>query len=343
VNQVVLRLGRPARRRILRLARRTRNADLRVRCHVILRVSQGVTRHAAARQLGCAPSTAWFMVERFQTRGEAALLDGRCDNGSPKVDDDVREGIRAILEKRPGDFGFGRSTWSLDLLARLIAERLRVQLSVGHLWRVLKSMRVRWGQARPVVACPWPARRRELRVAELRRLTADPGPRAVVLYADEVDLDLNPRIGPDWMLPGQQRLVVTPGKNVKRYMAGAYDRQRQTLVYVAGDRKASWLFLRLLHLLQRSYRWARRIHLILDNYVIHKSRLVLAALRTLPRIQLHFLPPYCPNENKIERIWLDVHANVTRNHCCPSMEKLLSAVDRYLACRFQVHRELSWA
>jgi transposase len=343
VNQVVLRLGRPVRRRILRLGHRTRNADLRVRCRVILRVSEGLTRHAAARQVGCAPSTAWLIVDRFQAHGEASLHDARCDNGCPKVDEDVRGGIGAILERRPADFGFARTTWTLELLAQVIAEELRVSLSVGHIWRVLKAMRVRWGRPRPVVACPWPARRRQRRVAQLRRLAADPGPRAVVLYADEVDLHLNPRIGPDWMLPRQQRLVVTPGQNVKRYLAGAYDPLRQRLVYVAGTHKASWLFLRLLHALQRAYPQARAIHLILDNYIIHKSRLVLAALRTMPRIRLHFLPPYCPNENRIERLWLDLHANVTRNHRCHSIVELLREVDHYLACRFQVHRELSLA
>jgi transposase len=341
VNPIVLRLGRPARRRILRLDRQTRNADLRVRCRIILKVSQGQTRHAAAREVGCAPSTAWVIVDRFRQHGEASLQDGRCDNGLPKVDEDVRAGIGAILEQRPSAFGFSRSTWTVELITRVIAQVLGVILSVGHVWRVLKAMQVRWGRPRPVVACPWPTARRRRRLARLRRLAEDPGRRAVAVYADEVDLHLNPRIGPDWMLPCQQRLVITPGKNVKRYVAGAYDPLRQKLVYVDGVRKTSWLFVALLQSLQRAYRWARTIHVILDNYVIHKSRLVQAVLRTMRRIRLHFLPPYCPNENKIERIWLDLHASVTRNHRCPKIEALMEEVHRYLGCRFHVHRGLS--
>ena len=89
---------------------------------------------------------------------------------------------------------------------------------------------------------------------------------------DEVDIHLNPKIGRDWMLPGTQRIVVTPGKNVKNYVAGAYDPLQGRLVYTSGDRKASWLFLNLLRALLDAYRWARRVHLILDNYTIHKSR-----------------------------------------------------------------------
>ena len=48
------------------------------------------------------------------------------------------------------------------------------------------------------------------------------------------------------------------------------------------------------------------------------------------RIVLHFLPPYCPDANRIERVWQDFHANVTRNHRCKTMNRLLDNARRYL-------------
>ena len=51
------------------------------------------------------------------------------------------------------------------------------------------------------------------------------------------------------------------------------------------------------------------------------------------RLRLHFLPPYCPDHNRIERIWKDLHDNVTRNHRCVSMEDLMVEVRCYLATR----------
>jgi hypothetical protein len=47
------------------------------------------------------------------------------------------------------------------------------------------------------------------------------------------------------------------------------------------------------------------------RYSIHKSHEVECALNRLPRIRLHFLPPYCPDENRIERVWLDRLASAT--------------------------------
>ena len=80
---------------------------------------------------------------------------------------------------------------------------------------------------------------------------------------------------------------------------------------------------------------AKTIHVILDNYSIHSTAQVAASLATPAgtRIQLHFLPPYCPDHNKIERTWKDLHDNVTRNHRCPDLRSLLREVRAYLRRR----------
>jgi len=48
---------------------------------------------------------------------------------------------------------------------------------------------------------------------------------------------------------------------------------------------------------------------------------------------LHFLPPYCPDDNQIERAWLDLDANITRNHRCQEMEQSMRGVVAYLVQR----------
>jgi transposase len=90
------------------------------------------------------------------------------------------------------------------------------------------------------------------------------------------------------------------------------------LQWVEGERKTSTLF----------------IHVILDNYCIHACQIVQIALIGFGRgIQLHFLPPYCPNDKKTERVWQDLPANVTRNDTCSTMQDLLQEVRYYLRKR----------
>jgi transposase len=336
-----LSLHRTARRRLEKLDRKRPDADIRVRIRVILKVASGLSCNAAARDVGCVPSTAVRTVARFRREGEASLLDHRSENGARKVDDDVLIRVRAILTGRPEDHGFERPTWTLEILRAVIAHGVGVLLSITHVWRLVKRVGARWGRPRPIVACPWKARRRQRRIAALQQLAASASDENVVVYADEVDLHLNPKIGPDWMLPGTQRLVLTPGNNEKRYLAGAFEPRQGRLVYVEGDRKVSGLFLNLLRALLAAYRWAKTIHVILDNFIIHKSRMTQAWLAEFgARIRLHFLPPYCPNENRIERIWLDLHANVTRNHRQKTIDALLNRVHGYLAERFDTERRV---
>ena len=70
-----IRLERPVRRRLVRLDRKTRDADMGIRCRVLLKVAAGRSLNAAARELGCAPATTCRIVARFEVGG-GSLGDG---------------------------------------------------------------------------------------------------------------------------------------------------------------------------------------------------------------------------------------------------------------------------
>ena len=121
----------------------------------------------------------------------------------------------------------------------------------------------------------------------------------MAVYLDEVDIHLNPKIGLDWMNRGTQKQVVTPGQNVKRYLCGAMDAETGLLTWVKAERKNSLLFVAMLGKLTKVYP-DRVIHVVLDNYVIHDSKVSRSAVAAWGgRIVLYFLPRYCPQENKI--------------------------------------------
>ncbi len=157
------------------------------------------------------------------------------------------------------------------------------------------------------------------------------GPSAPTPRPQLSKMSLNPKIGRDWMPKGHRRLVVTPGQNKKRFLAGALNATTGKVTWVDAHSKASDLFCKLLWKLAAEHREARRIHLIVDNYIIHSRRKTQRFLAQFGgRVVLHSLPPYCPNDNRIERVWLDLHANVTRNHRCKSIEELMAHVFAFL-------------
>jgi transposase len=333
-KRIVVRLPRSVKRRLQRAMRKTHDAGLRTRIQIVLLYERSWGAHRIAATLGCVPATAVRVVRRFQSLGEEGLLDGRRENGQMKVDADLRQALAELVPVSPEDHGWSRTNWTRELLARTLHRQTGVGVSVTTVARMLQNLKARWGMARPIVVCPWSKARKARRLQTIWKIVDRLPAREVAYFEDEVDIHLNPRIGRDWMLPGQQKLILTPGQNRKRYLAGARALKGNELLFVSSDRKNGDLFLALLEKLRKHHPRARRIHLVLDNYGIHSSRRVQQYLWKEGRIfRLHFLPPYCPEHNDIERLWRKLHANVTRNHRCKTIEELLREAVRYL------HRE----
>lgn len=151
-----------------------------------------------------------------------------------------------------------------------------------------------------------------------------------VFYEDEVDIHRNPQIGADWGYKGKQRLVVTPSKNKKHYLAGVLHSKTGQITYVGSTSKSSELFISLMQKLKRQYRRAKTITLVVDNCIIHKSKKTEALLHKNPKFVLLFQPVYSTWFNKIEKLWHALHETITRNHCCKTMDDLLEQVANFM-------------
>jgi transposase len=335
VQQTWQQLSRRERRILRSYAKGSPDAGLRVRCKMILALVRGSTPTVILRSRMASSSQVYEVMHRFIDQALLGLADRREDNGESKVTEEYEAELFAVVPGSPRKHGYRRPTWTQELLILVLQKRTGIRISRTTMSRLLKRLQIRLGRPKPIVGCPWKKRRRMKRLRELRQLIETMPADEVVLYLDEVDIHLNPKIGPDWMLRGTQKTVLTPGKNQKRYLAGAFNAKTGRLTWVEADRKNSQLFiLQLWQLVGRDYPEAKRIHLILDNYRIHSSLQTKAALARLGgRVVLHFLPPYCPDHNRIERVWRDLHDNVTRNHQCRNMKELLTEAYHWLKKR----------
>jgi len=153
-----------------------------------------------------------------------------------------------------------------------------------------------------------------------------------IVFADELDIHLLPKVGCAWMPQGTQLAVMTPGQNQKHYLAGALDLASGTLHHCLGPRKTNVLFRDLLEDLEKHYPAERytRLYVVVDNYKIHKAKAVEQWLAIHPRVTLLFLPTYCPRANPIERAFGDGHDCCTRNHRCKRLPDLVADVEEHL-------------
>jgi transposase len=332
--KMVVRVEQRVKCQLRRLRRQTKSKGMFQRCQIVLLAGKGRARKAVAESVGCSVSWVDRVLRRFRQEGIAGLVDHREDNGQLKLDEHFLSDLYDLVDGSPQDWGYRRPTWTQELLCRVMQDKTGVKVHRATMSRALAMIGARLGRPKPVVGCPWRKRRRKRRLAELRHLVETLRADEVAVYLDEVDIHLNPKIGADWMNRGKQKVVMTPGQNVKHYVAGALDARTGEILWVDGDHKNSMLVIALLKDLVRRRPQARRIHVILDNFKIHDSQATRAAVTALGgRVVLHPLPPYCPDDNRIERTWKDLHDNVTRNHKCPTMEELMREVIDYIRRR----------
>jgi transposase len=331
VQSVWKRLTKKEQRWLKSQAMSSFDAGLRVRCKIVRNLVKGKSANIIHDVLGCSRSEVYRVAHRFIADGLTGLVDRREENGESKVDEAYVSVVLAAVEGSPREHGYERPTWTQELFVLVAARETGVQVSTSTMCRLLKRLKIRRGRPKPIVHCPWPKARKTRRLNEIQRLAERLPADEIMVYVDEVDIHLNPKIGDDWMLQGRQKQVLTPGKNEKRYLAGALNTATGRLDWVEGARKTSDLFIALVDHLARRYRKAKKIHLVLDNFRIHSSKAVQASkARWGTRVVLHFLPPYCPDHNRIERTWKDLHDNVTRNHTCQDMDELMACVTSYL-------------
>jgi transposase len=309
-------------------------AAVRIRYLIIFNLWNGRGARAIETILGVHNTTVYRVAERFRESGEASLWDGRENNGDDKLTEAYLGILNEVVRSNAQDHGWRRPTWTREMLVATMLRKTGVRIHLGTMSRALALIQARRGKPRPRVKCPWHPAAKTRRLNKIAGLVASLPRHEVAVYEDEVDVHLNPKIGLDWMGLGQQKDVMTPGQNEKRYLAGALDVRTRQVHWVEAEKKDAWLFMDLLKKLTLVYARTRVIHVILDNYRIHSSHVIGIALAHFARrVRLHFLPPYCPDYNRIERVWQDLHANVTRNHRCPGMIELMREVRHYLRKR----------
>jgi len=312
-----------------KVLRKTKSRIEALRARVLLLLHEGYAASEVAERADCVRATVYRTVYRFEELGEASLHDQRSCREPEKATPEVEEHLLGYLDDVPNDYGWDRANWTLELLSLQLHADTEVALSCSYVYQLLRRWGCRRGRPRPGLRIPVRGRRKTLE--KIEKIVARASSKEEVFYQDEADVHLNPKIGATYLKRGQQPVVLTPGKNVKRYVFGALNARTGRIVYGVAERKNAEAFSQFLDFLSSRYRRAKRIHLVLDNYIIHKAHRVVRQLEALgTRIVLHFLPPYSPNDNVIERLWKQLHDHVTRNHQHRTIDSLIEAVKRFL-------------
>jgi putative transposase len=313
--------------------RRTRYGYL-LAFHILLLCAAGRNPTDIAAFLFCSRSSVYRLVRAYRAGSLGVRID---PDGQLSIAVQstifmpwLTRSLGAILKKAPRAYGWCRTRWSCATLAATLQAKYGIKVSAETVRRWLHDLNWVWKRAKLVAKDDGPHRIE--RLARSRFHAENLQAQEVMVFADELDIHLLPKVGAAWMPQGTQEEVMTPGKNEKHYLAGALHLATGKVLYCLGPRKNNGLFRELLTLLDATYpaRQITRIYVVVDNYCIHKAKAVEQWLADHPHFELLWLPTYCPRANPIERVFGDVHDKCTRNHKRKRLRDLVQDVERHM-------------
>jgi transposase len=121
-------------------ARRTRDASQTRRLLALAAIYDGDTRSQAARIGGVTLQIVRDWVLRFNALGADGLLDRKAPGNRPKLNDEQRRALAALVESGPIPAIHGVVRWRLKDLAQWLWEEFGISLSETTLSRELKAL-----------------------------------------------------------------------------------------------------------------------------------------------------------------------------------------------------------
>jgi putative transposase len=332
-DTTLLDLPQPEQDQMLAALRRARYGYL-LAVHVLLLCAAGRTPTEIAAVLFCSRSSVYRIVRLYRTGDLGIMIAPNGQLAAPVrttvLLPVVQRSLGALLKAAPRAYGWCRTRWSCAALAAELTAKHGLKVSAGTVRRWLHELGWVWKRAKLVAKDDDP--QRVERLARIRFAAEQLHAHEVLVFADELDIHLLPKVGAAWMPKGTQEAIMTPGKNEKHYLAGALNLATGEILHCLGPRKTNALFRDLLTLLDRTYPAPRvtRLYVVVDNYCIHKAKAVEQWMASHPRFALLWLPTYCPRANPIERAFGDVHDKCTRNHKRKRLRDLVGDVERHL-------------
>lgn len=150
-------------------------------------------------------------------------------------------------------------------------------------------------------------------IRKYKRLKNCLGSDEVILFMDAVHPTQATKLSYGWIRVGKTKKVETSASRSRINLVGAINLNKlkkvQAFEYETINADT---IVHFLGYLREEHKSTGKIHLILDGAGYHRAETVKKEAKRL-NIKLHFLPPYSPNLNPIERLWKVMNEHVRNN------------------------------
>ena len=282
----------------------THEASEAIRKMAVRRVQEGERPGEVMKSYGLCRTVIYKWLRAARRGGEAALASrkgtGRPDKLTARQKQQVR---RWICGQDPRQYGFDFGLWTRKIVAALIAQRMKVQLSVTSVGRLLAELDItpqkplrRAYERDPVAIERWKREEYPALEERARRCGAD------IFFLDEAGLRSDAPLQRTWGARGHTPVVATSGQRQSVNAISAVNLLGAFWYNVYTGRLNAPQFILFLKDFLRYRR--RPVFLVVDRHPAHIAKVVAQFVQSLRgRLELHFLPGYAPDLNPDEFVW----------------------------------------
>ena len=293
-----------------------------VRARIVVAAASGLTNQAIAAKFDVCAHTAGVWRKRFASDG----MDGLYDEprpGAPRQigDDEIAATIRKTLETRPR----GATHWSLRTMAKAVGH---APSTIHRIWQAF-GLQPHRSETFKLSSDPLFVEK----VRDIVGLYLSPPERAVVLCVDEKSqvqaLDRTQPLLP--MRPGQaERHTHDYTRHGTTSLFAALDVKAGTVVGKCMPRHRTQEFRKFLDEVERNVPADLDVHVVMDNYGTHKTKLIRNWFAKRPRWHVHYTPTSASWINQVERFFALLTDRAIRRGVFRSVAELEATITAYI-------------
>src|SRR6476659_6080873 len=304
------------------------------RARLILALADGMTYEAIKSSLQTTAPTISRWKQRFEQSGMEGLEPQHKGSKPRTATPAVQARVYRKVQQKPQD---GSTQWSV----RKLAAETGISRSSVH--RILSQARLQPHRLERYMASDDPDF--EKKAADVIGLYLEPPQHAAVFCVDEkTAIQALDRLDP--VLP------LSPGRAERHGFE--YYRHGTLSLYAALDvktgkvegktakRHTSAEFIVFLWELVKKARWAKQIHIVLDNLSAHKTKAVEEFLEENPKVRFHFTPTYSSWLNQVELWFAKIQRDVIARGVFTSVADLARKLRKYIRAYATSAKPFRW-
>ena len=305
------------REKLIRRHRKERDKRVCDRIKAVLAYDDGYSYSEIAKILLLDDETIRRHIEDYQTKKKLNIESGGSEG---KLTD--REALELIDHLSEITYLYVKD------ICQYVNQRYKKKYSVSGMTKWLHTNKFCYKKPHAVPAKADKEQQKKF-ISFYKRLKAKVGKKEPIYFADSVHPQHQTQLVYGWIPKGERKLIATTGRQYRLNFIGGICLNGHRFVYQQVDKVDADGIALFLTQLRRLNPGKYFIHVVLDNAGYHRDAEIQAFAKGLA-IKLHYLPPYSPNLNPIERVWKIMHEHVTYNKYYESFSDFTTATINFL-------------